>query len=182
MGAFIMVRCFRIYSLALLLSLGFGSVAIGDENLCRYSLSNLEENHCLDMSLRSYQDNYLQNITNPSHRISINDKWDWCVGNNLLTIVECTFLIGPDLGFVQNRINTEIGRIMNVVDFSETHKKQLLESQMAFQTRVNNSCVIPNQGAVNSEWDERVVYGDEVCRLAHYAERLMFLSNKYESP
>lgn len=177
-----MFQYLKSIGLALLLSVGFGSVAIGAENLCRYSLSNLEENHCLDMSVRSYQDNYLQKITNMSHGISIHDQWDWCVGNNLLTIVECTFLIRPDLDFVQNRINTEIARIMNVINFSENQKKQLLESQVAFHTRVNNSCVIPNQGAVNSEWDERIVYGDEVCRLAHYSERLMLLSNKYESP
>ena len=97
--------------------------------------------------------------------------------NNLLTIVECTFLIRPDLDFVKNRINTEIARIMNIINFSETQKKQLLESQVVFQTRVNNGCENPNQGSVNSEWDERIVYGDEVCRLAHYSERLMLLSN-----
>ena len=177
-----MLQYIRSLGLALLLSVGVGSVAQGAENLCPYSLSNLEENHCVDMSVKSYQDNYLQNITKQSHGISIQDQWDWCVGNNLLTIVECTFLIRPDLDFVENRINTEIARIMNVVNFSESKKKQLLESQVAFQTRVDDSCVIPNQGAANSEWDERVVYGDEVCRLAHYAERLMLLSNQYESP
>jgi hypothetical protein len=177
-----MVQYFKSLGLALLLSVGFGSVAISDGKSCRYSLSNLEENHCASTSVKSYQDEYLQQITSQSHAISIQDRWDWCVINALLNIVDCTFLIRPDLDFLEKHINAEVIRILDVDYLSETHKKQLLESQVTFQTRVDDSCVIPNQEAANSEWDERFAFGDEVCRLAHYAERLMLLFNKYESP
>ena len=177
-----MVQYFKLVALALLLSVGIGSVANSDGKLCRYSLSNLGENHCADNSVKSYQNDYLGKITSQGNGVSIQARWEWCVFNNLLSVVECAFMIRPDPDFVQSQIDTEIVRIMNVVNLSESEKEQLLESQRVFQKRVNDNCLVLNRGDAHSEWDERVVYGDEVCRLSHYAERLMLLSNLFENP
>ena len=177
-----MIKYFRLFGLALLLSVGSGSFASDNENLCRYSLSNLNENHCAGNDVKSYQDDYIEQAISKKNGISIEARWDWCLLNNLLSVVECTFLIRPDLDFVVRQIDEEIIRIMNVVNLSENEKEQLLESQQVFQKRVDDSCLVPNRGDAQIEWDERIVYGDEVCRLAHYAERLMLLSNQFESP
>ena len=181
-GNLTMLQHFKSIGLALLLTFGVGSVANSDEKLCRYSLSNLEENHCAHNAVKSYQNDYIEQIKSQENGISIEARWDWCVFNNLLTVVECAFLIRPDLDFFKSQIDTEIIRIMNFVNLSESEKEQLFESQRFFQKRVDDSCLVPNPGDANSEWDERVVYGDEVCRLAHHAERLMLLSNKFENP
>ena len=177
-----MLQFCKLFSLALLLSAGIGSVANSDGKLCRYSLSNLGENHCADNSIKSYQNDYLGEIISQSNGVSIQARWEWCVSNNLLSIVECAFMISPDPDFIKSQIDTELVRIMNVVNLSESEKEQLLESQRVFQKRVNNNCLVPNRRGAHSEWDERVVYGDEVCRLSHNAERLMLLSNKFENP
>jgi hypothetical protein len=181
-GNLTMLQYFKTIGLALLLSVGFGGVANSDGKLCRYSLSNLRENHCADNSIKSYQNDYLGEIISQGNGVSVSARWEWCVSNNLLSVVECSFMIRPDLDFIKSQINTELVRIMNVVNLSESEKEQLLESQRVFQKRVNDNCLVPNRGNAHSEWDERVVYGDEVCRLSHYAERLMLLSNKFENP
>ena len=153
-------------------------------NLCRYSISNLAENHCVNTSVKSYQDDFIASLqtSDLGDKRSLQDQWDWCKMNNLLNLVECTFLISPDLEFMQTQIDKEISRLINDGGLSEAVKRELLESEIAFQKRTDDKCSIPEQSLNNSEWDERIAYGDEVCRLANHAVRLMFLSNQYENP
>ncbi|MBF9052713.1 hypothetical protein LSUCC1028_00455 [Rhodobacterales bacterium LSUCC1028] len=149
---------------------------------CRYSLSNLAENHCVGERVSSYQDVYFSNRTSDNHdTLPLEDRWSWCIVQNLLSVIECTFLIRPDLDFMRNQVNREITRLMSLDNLSETSKRELEASQMIFENRLNVMCSIPEQPSFSNEWDERIIYGNEVCKLTHYAERLMFLSNRYEN-
>lgn len=178
---------YSISALAIPLALLMGahmSFAETGTNICRYSLSNLAENHCVDEQVRSYQDDLYFSVRTPDNdgKLPLEDQWNWCTINNLLSVVECTFLIRPDLNFMQNQINKEITRLMNLDYLSTSSKRELEASQVMFQDRLDVVCSIPEQSSFSGEWDERIFYGDEICRLTHYAERLMFLSNQYENP
>lgn len=117
-----MIQNIRSFGLALLLSVGAGTVANSDGKLCRYSLSNLDENHCADNSVKPYQNDYLGEIISQGNGVSIQARWEWCVFNNLLSFVECAFMMRPDPDFVKSQIDIEIVRIRNVVNLSESER------------------------------------------------------------
>lgn len=158
------------------------SVAETGTNLCRYSLSNLAESHCVDEQVRFYQDIYFSRNSNSDGTVPLEDQWNWCTVNSFLSVIECTFLIQPDLDFMKNQIEKEIKRLMNLEYISETSKRKLEASQRIFQNRLEVMCSIPEQSLFSNEWDERIAYGDEICKLTSYAQRLMFLTNQYENP
>ena len=61
------------------LSWASGSVAQEEQSLCRYSLSNLEENHCVNTAVKSYQDDFIgfAKSSNENGELSLQDQWDW---------------------------------------------------------------------------------------------------------